>query len=127
MDRRKHPRFVRRLTVKFISDKIASTGITGDVSESGLFIRTNISFVPDTIVDIELAMPDNTISLLRGVVVRTVKTPFHSVKNGMGVRLCEKSAAYINFIRSLSVEERVRLLVSRFYQDRERERSKEKK
>jgi hypothetical protein len=48
-------------------------------------------------------MPDGKTSSLKGHVRRTVKTPLSS-KNGMGVELIEKDAAYINFLKSFTEE-----------------------
>jgi hypothetical protein len=76
-------------------------GILSNISANGLFIRTNRGFTPDTIVDIEVVMPDNRISLLRGIVKRTTKTTLSSVKNGMGVELMEQDAIFENFIQSM--------------------------
>jgi hypothetical protein len=76
--------------VTFSSGGLSFRGILSNISSSGIFIRTNRGFTPDTIVDIEVVMPDNKISLLKGVVKRTIKTPLSSMKNGMGVELMEK-------------------------------------
>lgn len=102
MDRRKHQRYVKRLQVKFSSNGFAYTGISSNISSEGLFIRTNKGFTPDTVIGIQMVMPDDGISHLKGVVVRTIKTPFSAMKNGMGVRLLEKDAVFMNFLESLS-------------------------
>lgn len=98
----RHPRFTKRLEARFSSGGLSFTGILSNLSESGLFIRTNRGFAPDTIINIELVMPDNKVSFLKAVVRRTIKTPMASLKNGMGVELIEKDAAYINFIKSFT-------------------------
>ncbi len=99
----RHPRFTKRLEARFSSGVMSFTGISSNLSESGLFIRTNRGFAPDTAIDIELVMPDGNISSLKGLVRRTIKTPLSS-KNGMGVELIEKDAAYINFLKSFAEE-----------------------
>jgi hypothetical protein len=101
MDRREHPRFVKRLKTTFHSNGNAYTGISSNISKNGLFIRTSKGFSPDTIINIEIVMPDNTISNLKGIVIRTIKTPFTSMKNGMGVKLLEKDATFMDFVESL--------------------------
>ena len=101
MDRREHPRFVKRLKTTFHSNGHVFTGISSNISKNGLFIRTSKGFAPDTIVNIEIVMPDNTISILKGIVIRTIKTPFTSMKNGMGVKLLEKDVTFVNFVESL--------------------------
>jgi hypothetical protein len=69
MDRRKHHRYFKRLKVKFYADTFAHTGISSNISAGGLFIRTNKGFTPDTIIGIEMVMPDNAISNLKGIVI----------------------------------------------------------
>jgi len=45
-------------------------------------------------------MPDNAISNLKGIVIRTIKTPFSAMKNGMGVKLLERDAMFKDLIES---------------------------
>jgi len=104
VERRKHPRFVKRLKTKFSSGGKNFTGILSNLSESGLFIRTLKSFVPDTIIDIELFMPDGRKSFLKGRVKWARKMQLSTFKNGMGVEIIEKDATYINFLKSLTEE-----------------------
>jgi len=98
----RHPRFTKRLEVTFSSGGLSFRGILSNISANGLFIRTNRGFTPDTIVDIEVVMPDNKISLLKGIVKRTTKTTLSSVKNGMGVELMEKDSIFENFLQSIN-------------------------
>ena len=100
----RHPRFTKRLEVRFTSGRLSFTGILSNLSKSGLFIRTNRGFAPGTIIDIELVMPDGKKSFLKADVKRTIKTPLASLKNGMGVELIEKDATYINFLKSFFEE-----------------------
>jgi hypothetical protein len=100
----RHPRFTKRLEVTFSSGGLSFRGILSNISSSGIFIRTNRGFTPDTIVDIEVVMPDNKISLLKGVVKRTIKTPLSSMKNGMGVELMEKDPIFEIFVQSIAGE-----------------------
>jgi len=90
--------------VTFSSGGLSFRGILSNISANGLFIRTNRGFTPDTIVDIEVVMPDNRISLLKGMVKRTIKTTLSSMKNGMGIELIEKDALFVNFIQSFNGE-----------------------
>jgi len=100
----RHPRFTKRLEVTFSSGGLSFRGIMSNISANGIFIRTNRGFTPDTIVDIEVVMPDNRISLLKGIVKRTIKTTLSSVKNGMGVELMEKDEIFENFVQSFNGE-----------------------
>jgi len=94
----RHPRFTKRLEVTFSSGGLSYKGILSNLSANGLFIRTNRGFAPGTTVDIQLMMPGNNISSLKGIVRRTVKTPLAPVKNGMGVELITRDEAYVTFV-----------------------------
>ena len=97
----RHPRFTKRLEVTFSSGDFSYRGILSNISENGLFIRTNRGLAPGTQLNIELLLPDHKVSLLKGTVRRTIKTPFSTMKNGMGVELTEKDALFTEFVKSL--------------------------
>jgi hypothetical protein len=103
MNKRKHPRFTKRLETRFIADGKSFFGITSNLSETGLFIRTKRGFAPDSILDITLVMPDGNISSIKGIVKRTVKGPL-SIKNGMGIELIKKDAMYMRYVQSFREE-----------------------
>ena len=99
MEEQRKPRFTKRLEATFSSGPFTYRGILSDISENGLFIRTNHGFAPGTTVSIEIVMPDNQISHLKGIVRRTIKTPLLAKKNGMGVELTKKDESYVNFFK----------------------------
>ncbi len=101
VDRRKQPRFVKRLETRIISDHISFCSISSDLSESGLFIRTNRGLSIDTPIDIELLLPGSKVSLLKGIVRRTTRTGISSMKNGMGIEIIDKDETFIAFIKSI--------------------------
>ena len=92
-------RFTKRLEVKFSSGGDTYKGILSNLSLGGLFIRTNRGFAPGTTIDIELVLPDGTISFLKGIVRWAEKTHL-AIKNGMGIELMGKDTAFMNFIKS---------------------------
>jgi tetratricopeptide (TPR) repeat protein len=98
IDRRKHPRFIKRLTTTLLVDQKSFAGISGDLSESGLFIRTNRSFAENTPVDITILMPDNRISSLKGSVRRTHISP---LKTGIGIEIIEKDEIFEDLVKSI--------------------------
>lgn len=100
-DRRKHPRFIKRLTTTLLVDHKSLTGISGDLSESGLFIRTNRSFAVNTHIDIELLMPDGRVSSLKGLIKRTHVS---ALKTGIGIEITEKDGTFTDFVKSISGE-----------------------
>ncbi len=55
-------------------------------------------------IEIKVMMPDNTVSRLKGVVRRTIKTPLTSMKNGMGIELTETDEGYSKFVHSFISE-----------------------
>lgn len=52
--KRKYHRFTKRLEVKFTSGNTVFTGISSNLAEDGIFIRTQKGFAPDTTLDIKL-------------------------------------------------------------------------
>ena len=77
------------------------TGITSDISENGIFIRTRYGFVPGTIIKIEIYLPEDKISKLKGKVKRSTRTQIASLKNGMGIEIIEKDSNYTIFLNSM--------------------------
>lgn len=102
--RRRHDRFVRRLETEFSAGGKDYRSISSDFSCSGLFIRTNHPFLPGTIIDMRVHMPDGRASSLKGVVRRAIKTPVMGFKNGMGIEITEKDPAYSDFMNTFAAE-----------------------
>ena len=99
--RRGHDRFIRRLETEFTAENKNYRGISSDLSVSGLFIRTQHAFVPDTLLDIVIHLPDSIDVKLKGRVRRSIKTPVVSIKNGMGIEILENDSRYVNFVKSV--------------------------
>lgn len=85
MEKRAHKRIFKRLEVKFTSENVNSTGITSNVSESDMFVRTRTVFNPGTRLDLELTLPSGEIIKLHGRVARGMIIPLHN-KDGIGYR-----------------------------------------
>ena len=75
-------------------------GITSDLSQNGLYIRTKNGVTPNSVIDIKLYMPDQRVAVLKGVVRRTYRTPLNPIKNGMGVEIIENDETFIHFVKS---------------------------
>jgi hypothetical protein len=99
--RRGHERFIRRLETEFSADNKNYRGISSDLSISGMFIRTNHPFVPDTLIDIVIHLPDTGNVKLKGRVKHSIKTPIVSVKNGMGIQILQTDPRYVDFVKSV--------------------------
>ncbi len=92
-------RFTKRLETIFTSGGMRFTGITSDLSDGGLFIRTQHGLVPGSFLDIEIYLPEKKVCRLKGIVRRTIKTPLTALKNGMGIELIERDQNYLEFLR----------------------------
>jgi hypothetical protein len=101
LDRRKDKRIHNELYVKLQSPLLIAWGLLCDVSENGLFIKSNCDFTMGKPIDIELFMPDNNNSLLKGVIRRKIALPDSHRKYGLGIELIEKDIVYRYFLKSL--------------------------
>jgi hypothetical protein len=101
MERRKHPRFIKRLETRIVIDHLNFRSISSDLSENGLFIRTKRGCNVETPIDIELSLPGNRVAFLKGIVRRTIRTSIPTMKNGMGIEIIEKDKTFIDFVKSI--------------------------
>lgn len=101
-ERRKHQRFIKRLPAKIKTEENSFLGITSDISENGLFLRTSRSFLPLTELHMEITLPDNTISSVKGIVKRNARMSVSSAKNGLGIEITEKDTAFRRLMDSVS-------------------------
>ncbi len=101
MDKRKNKRFTTKLYVKLNSVTKTFWGVLDEISENGLFIRSNQGFTLDAVIDIEIFMPDNIIILLKGVVRRITEWPEQPRKFGIGIELIKKDAIHKDFLTFL--------------------------
>jgi len=99
VDKRKDERFSTKLYVKLNSGPITSWGILSDISENGLFIKSNRNFSTDALIDIEIFMPDKSISLLKGIVRRITEQSDSHRKFGIGIEIIEKDMIYKHFLK----------------------------
>ena len=102
MDKRKDKRFDKQLYVKVKSGSVISWGKLSDISENGLFIRSNRGFMIDAGIDIEIFMPDQSTCTLKGIVRRIIELPESERKFGIGVELTEKGVVYRLLLKSLN-------------------------
>jgi hypothetical protein len=108
-NRRQHRRLIKRCEIDFSYDNLTFKGISSNFSVGGLFIRTKHPLPPDTVFDMVIHLPDESLSKLKGKVARSTKTslgrvmgtPLKVLKDGMGVKIIEKDAHYLHLIKSL--------------------------
>lgn len=105
MEKRGKKRFLKRLSVRFGDQKPERTAFTHDLSSSGIFLKTNFVFVPNTKLQIELTLPDGKIIHCRGIVMWAKRIPpaFNRViqKYGMGIHLLDIPDEYKALIEKL--------------------------
>jgi len=109
MDKRKNERLSMKLYTKLSADSVVSWGLLSDVSENGIFIKSNRDFTMGEAIDIELFMPDNNNSLLKGVIRRKLEMPDSHRKFGLGIELIEKDVIYRHFLKTLKGQTKTRI------------------
>ena len=84
-------RRLKRLTVKFGDDTPVHVGFTGDISNTGIFLKTNKIYPLNTVLIIELHTPDDTIIEFQGKVMWGKTVPpglaYTAKKVGMGIKI----------------------------------------
>jgi hypothetical protein len=98
-NKRGDPRARRRLMVRYGISGPEKTGFTANLSESGVFVRTNAVFPPGTTVRLDIAFPSRTVSLW-GTVVWARKVPpalAHVLDCGMGLQFLDPPADWLPF------------------------------
>jgi len=100
VENRKHPRFMKRLAIKFRVNHKIFMGMSGNLSEYGIFIKTNRNFAIDSPIDIELLLPGKQTAFLKGIIKRTSKFDLSSVNNGIGIQIIENDKAFIDFVKT---------------------------
>jgi Tfp pilus assembly protein PilZ len=99
LEKRKTPRKIKRLAVTWTDGTVEYTGVTSNVSATGIFIRTRKPFHEGTSLKILLEIGKSQTIALTGVVVRSIKTGLSDFKNGMGIQLTEIPQEYSDFIK----------------------------
>lgn len=90
-ERRSRPRVQIAVEVSLTSDSQFYTGLTGDLSEGGVFIATYHHLPVGSAIDVTLALPDGEVHA-RGS-VRWKREPADGVVPGLGVAFDELPAA----------------------------------
>ena len=67
VEKRKHHRFMKRLAIKFSVNHKIFMGMSGNLSDCGIFIKTNRDFAIDSPLDIELLLPGKQTAFLKGI------------------------------------------------------------
>jgi len=84
-------RYRRRVEVRYGPAEPECAGYSGNISETGIMIRSTRVFAPGTLLNLELKLPDNTVKL-RGKVTWAREGGVQLLptgKVGMGVRFVD--------------------------------------
>lgn len=105
MEKQKQIRRTKRIEVRFGVDRPSQLGFTIDVSEAGLFVKTTTVYPFQTLLVLEMSLPDQQVLALRGNVTWTKRVPpqlaRHLKKAGMGIELIDPPQEYLAFVRGL--------------------------
>lgn len=74
-EKRQHRRFKKRYTVRFGTNDLSKSGITGDISKGGAFILTRDLIPLDTRVHLQVQLDPKNFVLFEGIVQRHRKVP----------------------------------------------------
>ncbi len=103
-EKRAHPRRRVRLIVDFETGTGSTTGITHDISRSGLFVRTVRIPKVGARIEFVLHLSGGQAVRLSGRVMRTFSAPGtlrFVVPSGFGIRLSPGSPGYKSFVGAL--------------------------
>jgi len=88
-DRRRLDRSRKRVSVRYGRDRAHVLGYTIDLGEKGMFLQGNQLFPPETVLQVELDLPEGRRSVM--AIVRWVKevpAAFRrSLRGGMGIEI----------------------------------------
>lgn len=100
MKKKRLKRYTKRLECEFSGAGRTYKGFVSNVSDRGLFIRTNRSFREDSRVGVKIYLPDEGISSVRGVVRHAMNSlDTRLVRNGMGIELTEMDENFLRLVR----------------------------
>jgi len=103
--RRSHRRYTRRLETDFFFGDTVHKGISSNLSERGVFIRTRTCLTVGSPIEFVLYLPDGGQARLRGTVRRAIRTDSELIKNGMGIEIISYDDAFARFLQeSIGVE-----------------------
>ncbi len=91
----------KRMMVRFGVAKPEKTGFTKDISETGLFIKTNTILKPGTTVQVQIHGQPRVFTMWAKVIWGKKVPPqlAHVLECGMGIRFLEPSPEWLDFCR----------------------------
>lgn len=106
VDRRQTKRIIKRCRVPFRCEGKEFSGISSNISERGIFIKTNRRFKAGSPIELNIEMDKDHVTSMKGRVTRvTVASKFFDLyrvsRNGIGIELTETTPAYRIFCEKL--------------------------
>jgi hypothetical protein len=101
MDRRKFRRYRLSLDAEFYAGDRILRGVSSNLSQGGLLLRTQHSLSTGSLLHITLFLPDGKTARVKGKALRNAGPGSGLVRNGIGVRLIEHDQAYSDYIEGL--------------------------
>lgn len=116
-EKRTARRLARRLKVRFGEKErggFTSTGLTNDISSTGMFVSTNAvaAITPGTRLHLEVTTPENQLMYFEGVVARQVVVPPELravIKEGFGLRFLTGSDLVSELVPAAQTSGQLRL------------------
>ena len=96
-----YERHTRRLETDFLFEDRVLKGISSDLSEKGLFIRTHNCLTPGSFIEFRIYMKDGRQARGEGIVRRANKSNSPLVKNGMGIELKRCDRNYLEMLEDI--------------------------
>ncbi|NIT26870.1 MAG: hypothetical protein GTN53_30655 [Candidatus Aminicenantes bacterium] len=90
-----------KLFIKYGREQATYVGFSTDISNNGIFLKSNKSFEPETTLKLQITLPDGKIIDLKGTVVWAKKLASKEGQlevNGMGIRIVHSNPMYTKFI-----------------------------
>lgn len=105
-EKRGKTRVKRRLMIKYGVDAADKTGFTKNISNGGLYIKTNSVLKPGTTIQVEVHTPGKTFSMWARVswAKRVPPQLAHILECGMGVQIIEPDLEWIEFTRQWELD-----------------------
>ena len=100
--KRQEKRFIRRLESDFFLGERKFKGISSDLSEHGLFVRTRNCLTKGSYINVVIHLADGRAARVSGTVRRAVRTNSQLVKNGMGIELSAFDKHYADLIKDVT-------------------------
>lgn len=90
----------KRLLTEFSADGLRFNGIATNLSEKGLFIKTQRPFRIGVVLDIKIYLPEEKTFNSKGIVRYVRNSILLKHLNGMGIELLEKDSNYLDFLNT---------------------------